>query len=236
MPSQSLVLTRVGLTVAIGMLSVTLQGGLIAHAQDELMPLPNQKYALCAGALSFNFDGITYAKCRKLRGDSVTLTHAYPPGVLNKNIETVNKIGTAPNNRSFRVSTYSPPNSSIYAVYECTEPGAYAQCDGGLCFENTSGKPFPGVGPVARHEIICSCPIVTTDSVYHVTGPAACPTTLAEYNAVCGAGAAQAQTADGVILRIGSSGPADTQKAQDDYYDQQFGTTSTMKKCERPAG
>jgi hypothetical protein len=195
---------------------------------DELMPLSKQKYALCAGATAFNFDGITYAKCQKLKGNSLGLRHAYPP---DQNVQTVNKIGAAKN--TYRVSTYSPPNSS-YAQYTCTKPGAYAQCNGGLCFENTSGKLFPGVGKVKGNEIICSCPIVTTDIVYNVWGPATCPITSSEYDEICGAGEARQQSSDGVIVRIGSAGPSSVIELLTDYYNYTFGTSHVINKCERP--
>ena len=203
-----------------------------AENPGDFTPLPNQKYALCAGAPAFNFDGITYAKCLKLKGDSLGQTHAYPPGALNQNIATVNKIGMIRNN--FRVSTWSPPSQS-FAVYTCKQPGAYAQCNGGLCSESTSGKPFPGVGPIKQNEIICSCRIVTTSEVYHVTGPSTCPTTASDYDAICGAGSAKDQSSDGVVIRIGSAGPAIDMDPLNDYYNKQFGTQYALNKCERPA-
>lgn len=201
----------------------------LAITQDELIALPSQKYALCAGALSFNFDGITYAKCLKLKGNSVSLTQSYPP---NQNIKTVNKIGTA--NNTYRVSTYSPPGASV-AVYTCTQPGAFAQCDGGLCFESTSGKKFPSLGRLSRGEIICSCPAVTTDQTYHVNGPATCPKTAAEYDAICGAGSAKAQSSNGVILRVGAAGPAINNDILLEFYNISFGASYVNSKCERPS-
>lgn len=61
-------------------LSSFLQGDLHAEANPVVIPLANQAYALCAGAVPFNFDGITYAKCRKKFGNTLGLTHAYPAG------------------------------------------------------------------------------------------------------------------------------------------------------------
>jgi hypothetical protein len=38
--------------------------------------------------------------------------------------------------------------------------GAYAKCDGGICFTSTEGKSFPGFDePLKKDQIICSCPI-----------------------------------------------------------------------------
>ena len=192
-------------------------------------PLPNQDYALCAGAVTFNFDGITYAKCRKNNGNSLALTHAYPGG----NAQTVNAIGTAQNNGSFFLSTYSPPDPAKYALYACKKLGAYAQCNGGICFTDTSGKNFPAIGPVGQNEIICSCPITTSTS-YHVTGPMPCAATAKEYDQICGSGSSKIKTADGVSLMIGAGGPPASTLAMNAYYDHLFGTKSPETVCKRP--
>lgn len=211
---------------------------------DVLLPLPNQPYALCAGAISFNYDGVTYAKCRKLFGNSLGIKHPYPPTILDKNVQDVNIIGTSHRNNTFTVSTYSPPDPYSYALYTCTKPGAFAQCDGGICFANTSGAQFPGVGLVRQDEIICSCPIVNITnpdvskptSIYHVIGPAKCPTQETDYDAVCGSNTAQVpdMRADGVILHIGSSGPTTVAHAENAYYDRIFNTRSYEGECKRP--
>src|SRR5262249_11436337 len=81
----------------------------------------------------------------------------------------------------------SNPNAD-QAVYTCPgatpgragSNGAYAQCDGGICFKSTQGQSFPGfdVPPLAEDEIICSCPITVQsprDQVgYQITGPFPC--------------------------------------------------------------
>jgi hypothetical protein len=70
------------------------------------------------------------------------------------------------------VSTFSLPDAVVeggdMALYTCpagTSDGAYAQCDGGLCFTSTEAAPaFPGFDePLAEGEIICSCPITVAD-------------------------------------------------------------------------
>jgi len=197
----------------------------------------NQEYALCAGAESFNFDGVTYAKCRKKYGNSLGLTHSYPPTPTTPggNVQTVNDIGTAPGNGSFMVSTYSPPDPQRYAVYGCKGEGSFAQCDGGICFTNTSGKNFPKIGPVADNEIICSCPIVTSKD-YHVWGKAECPTTAAAYDKICEQGSKKITRADGAILHVGNTGPVTVTFALDAMYDKTFGTRSTPNICKRPSG
>ena len=206
-----------------------LSGNIQAAPSPVVTPLKNQSYALCAGAVSFNFDGITYAKCRKKLGNSLGLTHAYSGG----DIETVNQIGTS-GNAPFIVSTYSPPDPDRYALYACNKPGAFAQCDGGICFTNTTGNQFPGLGVVGESEIVCSCPI-STSSKYHVWGPAECPKSAKEYDAICVTGSKKAVTGDGAILRIGNAGPVAVTKAQNELYDRAFGTSTQSKLCQRPA-
>jgi len=191
-------------------------------------PLWNQNYALCAGALAFNFDGITYANCRKKNGNSLGVTHSYQDG----NVQTVNNIGNADeNNNIFMVSTYSPPDHKKYAAYNCNSLGSYAQCNGGICFTSTSGKNFPGFGTLDKNEIICSCPIISSSN-YHVMGPADCPTTKSEYDDICGQGTKNKIKADGLIIRIGSHGSASTTIGLNILYDKTFGTKSELKICE----
>ena len=61
-----------------------------------------------------------------------------------------------------------------------TSDGAYAQCDGGLCFTSTEEKSFPGFDrPLGQNQIICSCPITvanpsTAKLGYQIAGPHPC--------------------------------------------------------------
>ncbi len=169
--------------------------------------LQDQDYALCAGAPSWNFDSVTYAKCQKMKGDSISLPQSYPVPSKNPtgNIESVNQIGLQ--SGTFVVSTYSPPQgatspSGNLALYTCNKSGSYAQCDGGLCFKNTSGTTFPGLGEVGQNEIVCSCPIATSSKSYQVYGPYPCPTTRAEYDSICGSG--NTSSKNGHVLYIGA--------------------------------
>jgi len=219
-------ISDLGLATGLG---ANLSDGLESELKSPITALWNQKYALCAGAESFNFNGITYAKCSKKEGNSLGLTHSYPGG----DVQTVNDIGNNPDNGSFMVSTYSPPDSGRYAAYYCESKGSFAQCNGGICFTNTSGKNFPDVGPVANDEIICSCPI-TSSSNYHVMGPADCPTTQSQFDAICKKGSEKITRADGTILHIGSNGPVSVTVTLNALYDKTFGTTSTLKVCKRP--
>ena len=57
--------------------------------------------------------------------------------------------------------------------------GAYAQCDGGICFTSTKGKSFPGFDePLKENQIICSCPITLAKRGarlgYQIAGPCPC--------------------------------------------------------------
>jgi hypothetical protein len=194
-----------------------------------VMPLPDQKYALCAGAITFNFDGVTYARCTYLDGDSVSAKQSYKGG----NVQTVNNIGNAPANQSFVVSTFSPPSPSEFAAYSCKQQGAYAQCDGGICFSSTIGKEFPGLGKLTNNQIVCSCPIKESTN-YHVWGPASCPTSKAQYDSICAKGSDRQTAKNGVSLRIGNNGPVAVTKALVDYYDLVYKTSNGLKTCERP--
>jgi hypothetical protein len=211
-------------------------GGGIASASaldatsTGLTPLTNQPYALCAGANTFNFDGIAYAKCKLLNGNSLGITHAYP---TDSNVQTVNTIGIT--NNHYVVSTYSPPNASQFALYSCNKAGAYAQCNGGLCFNSTIGKPFPKIGPLDSDEIICSCPVVASKS-YHVTASSTCPTTQAQYDQICGAGVSTEQSANGLSVYIGSDGPPAGTLALNVLYRATFGgSPSPESVCPYPA-
>ena len=184
-----------------------------AVAQEELtcpliphvhfIELKNQPYALCALATSFVYNEITYAKCDILQGNSISLPQRFPfpppPGVTPGNISTMNQ--GQPRLGGYIVSTYSPPAGATdpagnLAIYTC-EGGTYSQCDGGLCFTSTSANGAGGGGgnasssplwgQVSNKQIICSCPIISTQLTFQVMGPKPCPTTAAAYDAVCGA-------------------------------------------------
>jgi hypothetical protein len=141
-----------------------------------------QTYALCAIATCFVLDGVAYCKCDVKSGDSISLTDAFGDG---QNICTVNAQGAQ---NGFMTSTYSLPPSVVapngnQALYTCranTSTGAYAQCDGGLCFTSTTGQSFPGFSaPLTDSEIMCSCPITvanpsTAKIGYQIVGPFPC--------------------------------------------------------------
>ena len=198
---------------------------------DPLIPLTNQPYALCAGATTFNFDGITYARCQVMNGNSLASRHRFPGG----DAKSVNAIGNS--NNGFFLSTYSPPASANlpFAMYQCKGNGSFAQCNGGVCFTSTQGNTFPSFGKLAADQIICSCPIQSTKD-YSVWGPSKCPKTRREYDAVCSVGTSKLTTKNGVSLRVGEIGPPAVMEAINYYYDKEFKPTtpSTLETCARP--
>ncbi len=142
----------------------------------------NQTYALCAVARCFVLDDVAYCKCDVLSGDSISQSDAFGNG---QNICTVNAEGAE---NGYMASTFSLPDSVVapggsQALYTCpasTSTGAYAQCDGGLCFTSTQGQSFPGFSdPLTDGEIICSCPITLANPAtamigYQIAGPYPC--------------------------------------------------------------
>jgi hypothetical protein len=197
--------------------------------------LKNQPYALCAarpGAV--NYAGITYANCQRLRGNSISIAHDFlsAPGSTGPgNIATVNQ--GQPAKGGYIVSTYSVPAGATnragnLAVYQC-ERGSYAQCDGGLCSTSTSGKDSPLWGHVNTNEIICSCGIETTNIPFQVMGPKPCPTTAAEFDAVCGLNVSKAN--NGANIFIGLDGTDGFHKASECL----VGHPVTLNECTRPA-
>jgi len=122
----------------------------------------NQEYALCAGVRCFVYNNVAYCRCDLLSGNSISRPLSYAGG----NVCTVNAEG--PSN-GFVVSTYSVPPSIVapsgnQALYFCppiATTGAYASCDGGICFASTRGQSFPGLGQLDQNQIVCSCPITT---------------------------------------------------------------------------
>ena len=220
------------IAAVIGLTSISAATGAPSadsFVSSKFKPMADQTYALCAGAISFNFDGVTYAKCRVKEGNSIAAAHEYPGG----DALTVNKLLTETG--PYMVSTYSPPDPKDYALYKCERNGAFAQCNGGLCYRYDGT--FPGVGEVGADEVICSCPITYKKTTYHVTGPAQCPTSRAAYDKICGSGKRADVTADGTILHIGAGGPpVTTINGLNKMYDDSFGTTTpTPPRCARPA-
>ena len=166
------------------------------HLDPSLDPEPpfvvceHQRYALCAEAACFVYDGVAYCKCDIKSGDSISLQLSYSSPAGERNVCDVNRQGRT---NGYMVSTFSLPKNvkkgGSAAVYTCPgsadagsgviAPVAYGQCDGGFCFKSTRYQRFPGfTGQLRKGEIICSCPISTdatpgsSDSFgYQVFGP-----------------------------------------------------------------
>ena len=175
---------RVGLAVAGLAVALSLMAGGAARAADTASALAstpprlfkiceNQTYALCAVASCFVFNGLSYCKCDVKEGDSISLPFDYG---RKQDVCTVNAEGKK---NGYMVSTYSLPPSAVapygnQALYDCpaaTSNGAYAQCDGGVCFTGTEGQSFPGFAkPLKKGEIICSCPITSRQSGHRGIG------------------------------------------------------------------
>jgi hypothetical protein len=171
-PSQA-TKSRLQMSLPVGALSMAL-AIVAAHGQSPgVLPVNsyaicrNQTYALCAEASSFVFNNLAYAECQIEHGNSISAPPfnypvVNPNGQPQQNICTLNGQGEG---NGFMASTFSLPTDALKggtgAVYTCPggSTGAYAQCEGGICFNSTSGKSFPGLPLLKQNEIICSCPI-----------------------------------------------------------------------------
>jgi hypothetical protein len=144
-----------------------------------------QTYALCATASCYVLNGVAYCECDVEMGSSISV----PFNNDGQNICSINAEGAS---SGYMASTYSLPASVVatsgtpppgaQALYTCpgsTSDGAYAQCDGGLCYTSTEGQSFPGFAqPLAANEIICSCPMTVASppaaAGYQIAGPYPC--------------------------------------------------------------
>jgi hypothetical protein len=147
-----------------------------------------QTYALCAVASCFVLNGVSYCGCDVEHGDSISLPFTYG---RNRNVCTINAEGAK---NGYMVSTYSLPSSVVapdgdQALYDCPagSNGAYAQCDGGVCFRSSQGQSFPGFAtPLAKNQIICSCPTTVANpqnspAGYQIVGPYPCQRSFFRY-------------------------------------------------------
>ena len=235
--------------ISISLMIIVSIGASVGHTKsieeicNSFAYLENQDYALCAGAKSWNFDGVTYAKCKKMNGTSVSLPLNYSktsppstPATPAGDVEDVNLEGIFQG--TYVVSTYTPPveattKGSSLALYTCNTTGSYAQCDGGICFNATASTKFPGVGAIAADEILCSCPITTSSTSYQVYGPNPCPTTKTKYDAICGSG--KQASKNGKILMIGA--PTNTPELLAkclNLYNTKKATKVSFNTCKRP--
>ena len=114
----------------------------------------NQTYALCAVAGCFVFDGLSYCKCDVKSGDSISIPYDYG---RHRDVCTANAEGEK---NGYMISTFSIAPSVVapygnQALYDCparTSNGAYAQCDGGVCFTSSEGQSFPWLRQAAQQK------------------------------------------------------------------------------------
>lgn len=186
----------------------------------------DQRYALCAAARCFVYNGVAYCECAIKKGDSISLQLDFMTRGGEENVCDVNELGRR---NGYMVSTFSLPTDVIKggrgAIYTCPGPAnagdgvvapvAYGQCDGGLCFTSTVGQRFPGFGRRLRFdEIMCSCPISTASTPgssnalgYQVFGPyhpTAPPGSRCDQNA-CRACSVPDPTANGSTIPVGAA-------------------------------
>ena len=148
----------------------------------------DQTYALCAAARCNVYDGVAYCQCEEKHGDSISL-----PFTMGKGVDVCSTMAAGDKNK-FMVSTYSLPEQIVApqgnsAAYTCSggdSAGAYAQCDGGLCFRSTEETTFPGFDkPIPKGQIVCSCPITQAGNGaaqgYQIMGPYPCDKSFFNY-------------------------------------------------------
>ena len=148
------------------------------------------RFALCATAMCWTLDGVSYCKCDIKEEESISLSFSYYEGGTMKNVCDLLVQG---NSNGFTISTYATPPQALKgydarvekegpakALYDCNRPGystrpAYsAQCDGGVCFNSTTNSDFPGLGHVKSDQIVCSCPPTPNKRVFQIAGPWNC--------------------------------------------------------------
>lgn len=176
---------------------IALAAGGGSSGSSEFTVCKHQTYALCALASCFVLNGVSYCRCTVEHGTSISSSFDYDDG----DVCTINAEGRT---NGYMVSTYSFPKAvrkgGPMALYTCpkkTSDGAYAQCDGAVCFRSTQGQSFPGFdGKLKWNELICSCPITVADPStatdnYQIAGPYPCQQ---EYFANCSSETANENT------------------------------------------
>ena len=186
-------LAALGVLCVLNVPDLACAAGESSASQPQQQPLKicNQKYALCATAQCFTLNGVAYCNCNLKQGESISIAFDFDNG---QDVCSLLDDGVS---NGYTVSTFSLPDqvtkayAAAYnpntgeppplALYTCPgggqSTGPYAQCDGGLCFDSTTGAEFPGVGPIGPHQILCSCPITVPRATppqklgYQIAGP-----------------------------------------------------------------
>jgi len=170
------------------------------HAQQENPRRPaatgaaqdlQSKYALCASAQCFYLNGAAYCKCNLKQAESISIAFSFDNGTQDvctllddgvSNGYTVRTFSlpdqvTKEYAAAFNPNTGEPPPLALYTCPKGGKStGPYAQCDGGVCFDSTTGAEFPGVGPIGPDQILCSCPVTDARTTkpqpgYQIAGP-----------------------------------------------------------------
>lgn len=173
-------------------------------AKQDMKICKAQTYALCATARCNVYDGVAYCQCNVMSGNSISL-----PFKTQKQGDVCSVNAAGAGNR-YMVSTYSLPHNLVkggkQAVYDCPGgigEGAYAQCDGGLCFSGSEGKSFPGFDkPIPKGQIMCACPVTTTGSGgtvlgHQIVGPYPCERSHFRF---CNSGTANGNTGSTIYV------------------------------------
>lgn len=178
-----------GWVVAFGVLCVLGAPGRARSQQGPFVQC-NQNYALCATATCFYLNGVAYCKCDKEVGASISIPFEFDNNtqnictLLNDGLDNGYTVSTfsLPDQvtkkyaAQYKPSSGSPPPLALYTCPRGNSTGPYAQCDGGVCFDSTTGKEFPGVGAIGDNQILCSCPVTQPREFgpqlgYQITGP-----------------------------------------------------------------
>jgi hypothetical protein len=168
-----------------------LAGAQSSAPQQQPLKICSQKtYALCATAQCFTLNEVAYCNCNLKQGDSISIAFNFDDGqdvcsLLDDGVSNGYTVSTfsLPDQvtkayaAAFNPSTGEPPPLALYTCPGGQSTGPYAQCDGGVCFDSTTGAEFPGVGPIGPHQILCSCPITVPRATppqklgYQIAGP-----------------------------------------------------------------
>jgi hypothetical protein len=205
--------------------ALSAQWGSALAADPPFVICDKQRYALCAEASCFVFDGVAYCECDVKHGSSISLQLGFTTSAGQQNVCDVAKQG---DRNGYLVSTFSLPDNikkgGPAAIYTCPgtdnagsgvpAPVAYGQCDGGICSNSSRGQNFPGFEKRLRpSEIMCSCPVSTdatagsSDALgYQIFGayhPNAAPGSRCDASA-CAPCSVPNPTANGASIHVGA--------------------------------
>jgi hypothetical protein len=187
-------LATLGVLCVLNVLDLACAAGETSASRPQQAPLkicPQKTYALCATAQCFTLNEVAYCKCNLKQGDSISIAFDFDNGTQDvcsllddgvSNGYTVSTFSlpdqvTKAYAAAYNPNTGEPPPLALYTCPGGQSTGPYAQCDGGICFDSTTGAEFPGVGPIGSHQILCSCPITVPRTTppqklgYQIAGP-----------------------------------------------------------------